>query len=279
MSTEHLKQLPDTLYHYCGVAAFKTIIESKKLWLSDALSMNDYLETRWAQTVISRVCDKYKHNIPEEIQNYFRNLIDSSLELYLFCFSSQRDLLSQWRGYADDGKGFSIGFNKNALEVPSWPLRAHTRNLSNLVIHNVNYDESDQEHRVEKVMGSRIYKPHSNNDWTGGRSPDYEGLHLKTYAGFFKNHHFSQEEEWRIVYDARSKGSEEYFDLGEMKFRQRGNDIIRYYEWDFPPPHADLITEVVKGPKNNIHDNIIEQFLHANGFTETKPESSTISYR
>lgn len=33
-----------------------------------------------------------------------------------FCMSEQPDILSQWRGYADDGKGFSVGFSKAYLD-------------------------------------------------------------------------------------------------------------------------------------------------------------------
>ena len=32
------------------------------------------------------------------------------------CFSEERDLLSQWRGYANDGAGFSVTFDKEKLD-------------------------------------------------------------------------------------------------------------------------------------------------------------------
>lgn len=42
------KDVPrEMLYHYCGVNAFKEIIESKCLWLSHIRYMNDYMEHRW----------------------------------------------------------------------------------------------------------------------------------------------------------------------------------------------------------------------------------------
>ena len=34
----------------------------------------------------------------------------------MFCLSEEKDLLSQWRGYADDGKGIFIGFNGEFLD-------------------------------------------------------------------------------------------------------------------------------------------------------------------
>ena len=39
--------MSDIIYHYCGVRAFREIISTKELWLSDAYYMNDYAEHRW----------------------------------------------------------------------------------------------------------------------------------------------------------------------------------------------------------------------------------------
>ena len=35
---------------------------------------------------------------------------------WAFCLSEEGDLLSQWRGYGDDGRGFSIGFDEIILK-------------------------------------------------------------------------------------------------------------------------------------------------------------------
>ena len=38
------------------------------------------------------------------------------IKRYILCFSGDGDLLSQWRAYADDGKGISIGFKKSGIK-------------------------------------------------------------------------------------------------------------------------------------------------------------------
>ena len=38
------------------------------------------------------------------------------IKRYICCFSGDGDLLSQWRAYADDGKGISIGFKKSKIK-------------------------------------------------------------------------------------------------------------------------------------------------------------------
>ena len=41
-------------------------------------------------------------------------------------FSESKDKLSQWRGYAQDGKGIAIGFNKDVLEELNQISKFHT---------------------------------------------------------------------------------------------------------------------------------------------------------
>ena len=38
------------------------------------------------------------------------------MKTFCVCFSESRDQLSQWRGYAQDGNGMAIGFDKGILE-------------------------------------------------------------------------------------------------------------------------------------------------------------------
>lgn len=53
----------------------------------------------------------------EEIEEIRRALliIEDMFDGLGFCLSEKPDLLSQWRGYADDGQGLSIGFNKRII--------------------------------------------------------------------------------------------------------------------------------------------------------------------
>ena len=46
----------------------------------------------------------------------FFNENHADFRYYVTCFSYQNDLLSQWRGYADDGRGAAIGFDLDVLK-------------------------------------------------------------------------------------------------------------------------------------------------------------------
>jgi hypothetical protein len=50
----------------------------------------------------------------KELQDLI-GFIETQFDGLGFCLSEEGDLLSQWRGYAADATGFSIGFSKDSL--------------------------------------------------------------------------------------------------------------------------------------------------------------------
>jgi hypothetical protein len=59
-----------------------------------------------------------------------------------FCLSEQGDLLSQWRGYADDAYGISIGFSKPYLEELSRKT-VEAKKKSGFTLLQVQYDSHE----------------------------------------------------------------------------------------------------------------------------------------
>lgn len=128
----------DLLYHYCSLSTFLTIVRNQTLRLSDVLKSNDSLERKY---IIAELEDLIVNSLLESISNhtdtvqhsseskrYYSMLIKKSLAEHIafyddsftvshvMCFSKDKDLLSQWRGYGDDGKGVAIGFSRMTLE-------------------------------------------------------------------------------------------------------------------------------------------------------------------
>ena len=50
------------------------------------------------------------------IENISRTLLREMDCPYIFCLSKDKDVLSQWRSYANDGKGVAIGFDVDFIE-------------------------------------------------------------------------------------------------------------------------------------------------------------------
>jgi hypothetical protein len=106
-----------TLYHYCGNESFVAIVEGRSLLASELSLSNDHLEGKWVRGVFSEVCQqniKDKYNFDMLMQHF--DLLYKVFGARGFCLSEESDLLSQWRGYANDGAGISIGFSNEYLE-------------------------------------------------------------------------------------------------------------------------------------------------------------------
>lgn len=72
---------------------------------------------------------------------------DHLMLTYVACFSERKDCLSQWRGYADDRQGISIGFCKKMLE-----------SLPKIMHHNLSFSELFMMRISKKNMLIRLLK-------------------------------------------------------------------------------------------------------------------------
>jgi len=188
----------EKLYHYCSTDTFFKILNSKTIWMSDIFSMNDYLEFIWFFEIIkkhkeSKFYDMVFRIIQEKLNN--ENFV------FISCFSEESDLLSQWRGYSDDGKGFSIGFNKSILEQLGSLEKIQYCSLSSVpqtITDEINIDLSGE------IGLARL-------------SFEYNQL-IEKYAPIVKNHKFSEESEWRMIEKISKKN-----DLSTIKWRNCKN--------------------------------------------------------
>lgn len=106
------------LSHYCGTRVFLPFLTSKKLWLTSLSQSNDSMEGKWMrQHWINRVGgnDAKAHAEKRGMGSVLDVATHEKVALGT-CFSEKDDLLSQWRGYADNGSGYSLTFHKDELE-------------------------------------------------------------------------------------------------------------------------------------------------------------------
>ena len=113
------------IFHYASLETFKSIIENRCIWLCDIQKSNDSTERTYFEQVLLKVIDDLLAN-PSEIKSFspyaekalatfkdtYRNQRPNIPPIYSASFSFDGDLLSQWRAYASDGTGVSIGFHQ-----------------------------------------------------------------------------------------------------------------------------------------------------------------------
>ena len=105
------------LYHYCSNDTFLKIVEKSELWLSELTLSNDSMEGAWVREVLLKECRE--RNLSPHALDDFAKKTTFLLEVFSaagFCLSAEGDLLSQWRGYADNGAGVAIGFEPKTIE-------------------------------------------------------------------------------------------------------------------------------------------------------------------
>ena len=193
-------------YYYCSLNTFLNILKNKEIYLSDPLKMNDNLEIKWYlerlneekesdedySTILQRMRIRSGVDFTcEELAKHLENKGQKSI--YISCFSKTSDLLSQWRAYADDGKGVAIGFDLDMLA-----------SADNILVREIVYTDDivqeDCESALEIVADTMPtvlsrYEAHNREEQI-----DIFLHELITELAIYKNPAFREESEVRLIY-------------------------------------------------------------------------------
>ena len=145
------------LYHYCSTQKMYGIMSGKQIRMSDITKSNDYDEVyMFFPGILEAMRDKYQKTpfpfefaseIDESAINIFFHLMYDYFKVefdkggvtnFVICFCEEGDKLSQWRGYADNGRGVSIGFSEQELR------RYSERYKDIMTIEKVKYKTADE---------------------------------------------------------------------------------------------------------------------------------------
>ena len=128
---EHISMpIPATLWHYTSYAGFQAIVTSKRIWATEYRFLNDREEFLHARELGLKLVDEE----PEYVGQYFpardtlRQAVDGAfqagylqaekLHIMVASFSEEGDQLSQWRGYAENSRGVSMGLDLRNIRPP-----------------------------------------------------------------------------------------------------------------------------------------------------------------
>ena len=312
--------LPGIVYHYCSVETFYNIILHHTLRLSDIEKSNDFMEKKWA---ISQCLHHIENHIEQPQftgdRRKSRELLEQlNIQFKQFntmilacCFSSVRDLLSQWRGYGDNGSGVCIGFDarrtfQHAFQRANQYFRFSSteRQLpTQLLFHNVKYTTDEIENSVLTLFHSYLTMP----DQHASLSDTALDLVKLIYPAlpFFKMRSFCEEREWRCVYypnlpappysfehftetrfenilsSQRRRRAVDHFDLLELNYRLRESNLVPYRDLDFSTLPDPFIKNITIGPKCPLDRETVKLFLALNGIAVPLDEiyKSEASYR
>ncbi|PLC06041.1 hypothetical protein CY658_03055 [Variovorax sp. RO1] len=272
-----------TLYHYCSVESLFHILKSRKLRLCDARHMNDHKEVEWAHDAIGRVFTQYDDpSCRDDLTFLWNHLEINKLHPFVFCMSSQPDLLSQWRAYAADGSGVAIGFNADVFAQPTRMPSRHA-GTPEVGLWPVVYDPNDQTAQVQRVVVAYLKKCKDGDRDVAMTEALYP---LSGYSTFYKNDAFREEAEKRLVYTPMlmTNASNEHRTFGnELEVHQRctANDIYTYFEYEPVPKGSTtpLVNDIRLGPTCKLSQFDLDYFLALNGYSAVPTSRSSASYR
>lgn len=318
----------DTLYHYGSNQRCFGILSDKSIRMSDIRKSNDYNElVFFYPDILDEVLFLYQADPFEfefesrigetalrEILDLMRELISSSIEdgafsNFVTCFSEEADLLSQWRGYANNGQGISIGFSKEMLQ------RKCDEDSSIFRLEKVEYITEDERQQIIKdaaVEAITILKDLRTwiveNMTHDNKSSDTDGLlgfnFLSWIKSFlteslrYKQIGFKEEKEWRLFFKNQAYKKPEWV-LGEARelggpngfsdtisflknsilFNITDNNISPYIPLPFSELEDNLIRTIWLGPKSQISIRDIELYLAHHGYKNVKIFRSSTSFR
>lgn len=284
------------LYHYCSNSAFHSIVSNKSVWLSSLTLSNDSMEGKLVSTLIKEIAKEDGLNDSDILRlQESLSVIENMFDGLGFCLSSERDLLSQWRGYGEDATGVSIGFSMKYLERFSESTIGSDK--SGFTLSRVEYDRDIQMKlllptykKIKEFIDKGAYKSLGHRTSLDIRAEGEitednikilkanENLILTALVLFkdlflLKNKAFKEEQEWRLISYLTDTPTD------TCLFRAGHDRIVPYREYILPSLDEKSITEVILGPKNKTPPKVIEIFMKKYGFLDVKVTSSEAPYQ
>lgn len=298
------KQFPPlkTIYHYTSLSGLIAIIETQSIYCTHINYLNDKKEFKYGVDLIQRVIEKLKN---ENFETPVLQMVESQIheiykpERYVTCFSKEGDLLSQWRAYANQGKGVSIGFDF---------LRFDKSIYQYVTGNHIEYDEDYQFQVIEELIRIIITFFIERKEIIDWKDYGYEWLvntviveFLQGIIASYKSHSFKEEQEYRFEYvidgNIWKKEDEEIhfrssdtliipFIVLEAKYRKflRDKEKGSYKDCGAYPTFTLKrlpINEIIIGPSLDFEStkNGIEQLLFKYKYKDVLIKKSEIPYR
>jgi len=249
-----MQKPPTFLYHYTTQPGLIGIIESKSLWATKIHFLNDSSEYELALSITKDLIETRVVSLqPGPKQVLLKELNKNIYRIQYFnacvcSFSTQKDLLSQWRAYAGSN-GYALAFFTGQLQEKA------EKNGFRLV--PCVYDPDEQNALINDVVDQMLAELEISEKFSD--STKLDSMEFKNFingivdnyiiqigqvAPLIKSPGFREENEWRLV-------SNEGVNYSDMHFRSGTSTIIPYALFDLGPSITTLLHSIIIGPTPN----------------------------
>jgi Protein of unknown function (DUF2971) len=252
------KKAPPVLYHYTNNAGLAGIIESGRLWFSDIFALNDPSELRHGLGIAIDLLKSRATDARPEITTFASMLerfdLDAGIEaaghFFICSFSADGDDLGQWRAYADNGQGFTLGFDARLIE------NAFTKRKGKPVHQHSTFHVTYSDRELTRtqtalidLVDPLISLPRATRvrgDPLHAYMMDllvYHSMEVIRGVMFFKHEAYHNEKEYRFQQLFRRDKP-----APRVKYRRRGTSLVRYREFDWRKLAPSSLKKIVVGP-------------------------------
>jgi hypothetical protein len=218
----------------------------------------------------------YSHDFRE----YGDRAVERVAHYFVCSFSTLPNDLGQWRAYANNGQGYSIGFDGPLLEQAF--CKPGGQAIPERMSFPVSYDENRLRgicarlaNRVLPLVLSATSPTHSRAVVENYNRALRVSLALQVYrtALFFKHFAYASEREYRLMQvnpiDNPPTG---------LSFPDRPNELLRYLEFDWKTLAQASLRQVIIGPGND--PNIGFRYVHdcLRAYFPTPPEPVNVAH-
>lgn len=187
------------LHHYTSGDGLLGILSSSELRGGNFMYLNDQAELEYGERLLRDIADRRRKNASTPLQKrFFTALLEYSVlpywDVYVVCFCTKPDRLSQWRGYGTSASRYCIEFQTSGLERArhdcpvSPPIKVSYRRVQQTKVL-----ESIMDVYFDAVQGLDVDDARAEDL---GRSVHVASAHAFT---FLKDPKFAEEHEWRSV--------------------------------------------------------------------------------
>lgn len=194
----HRSGAPDHVYHYTSAEGLHGILQSNSVWAADCRFLNDSSESQVGVSKARDLSRSRRFSTKDDRLVEFYRQLSASLRReppepnFIFSLSEREDDLTQWRTYANDGLGFTIGFSTEKL------LENSQENNGEFEFSKVIYLSRTQDKLVREVFDQISDYFARNKDIDAELAAITLDWLVANYSTLFKHSSFKSEKEWRV---------------------------------------------------------------------------------
>ncbi|MCC5641298.1 DUF2971 domain-containing protein [Nostoc sp. CHAB 5844] len=270
-----------SLYHYTDTNGLSGITQNNEVWATHYKYLNDASEILWGFNLFFFLLrERYKDNDSAELHenlNKFEAYARGSANvanIFIFCMSSEKNLLNQWRFYGGDQVSYSIAIDTKDYLSRGFPYT--------VFLYKMIYDINEQTKICNSIIDCIVKFTEENNDKlkTDEDIEDY----IKQITALItvsllrlKNPAFLAESEWRLVVVEAETSR-----LQDIKYRAGKYGLIPYLPVKTSSANNQIpIKEIVVGPGRyaDLAHNSLSMFLERTDRAAISVDYSTIPIR